>query len=205
MSPSQAICFWTLSKTGLELDAGFGALPPVGQSAINNTLIRCGSFGYGQFQPAIIVEGGGTNTTVNNNTISNSMFGGVEIQGIGNLLLESNLITAPGTTGITIDSGYSGSGNLDYNTTRKSEPGPDGHLSTPPPQHVAATPVGNIFQSNVGEVSTAQSTPSTLGRPASHWRSGTFPGDLAAAKGMPNHWASSVLIPGGRMVIAVFG
>ncbi len=60
---------------------------------------------------------------MDNNTISNSMFGGVETQGIWNLLLQSNLITAPGTTGITIDSGYSGSGNLGYNTVTNLNPG----------------------------------------------------------------------------------
>lgn len=102
-------------KTGIELNAGFGALPPFGQVARNNTLIRCGSYGYAQFQPGIIVEGGGTNTTVANNIISNAMFEGIQVLNTWVLLVQTNWIIQPGTTGIIISSGNAGSGEFDYN------------------------------------------------------------------------------------------
>lgn len=112
-----------VKKTGMELNAGFGALPPIGVTTENNTLIRCGSYGYAQFQPGIIIEGGGTNLTVANNQITNSMFEGVEIQSFWNLQFLTNTISSPGTTGITIDSGYSGSGNFQGNTVQELNAG----------------------------------------------------------------------------------
>jgi parallel beta-helix repeat protein len=189
----------SVKKTGIELDAGFGALPPVGQTAINNTLIRCGSYGYGLYQPGIIVLGGGTNTTVANNIISNCMFEGIEIQGVWNLLVQTNLITAPGTTGIIINSGYSGSGIFSYNTVTNLNTGQWAFINSSSGTF-AATLVGNIFQSNVSEVVFYQNTQytGTAGQPLAV---GNYTQSQLASNGVPTLWASSVLIPSGQTVI----
>jgi len=155
-----------VKKTGIELNSGFGALPPLGQVARDNKLIRCGSFGYGQFQPGIIIEGGGTNTTVANNTIINPMFEGIQVLTTWNLLFQTNLIDHPGTTGIVISSGNSGTAAFNYNTVTNLTSGQSAYINNSP-STFATTLIGNSWQSNVSGVTFFQNTQygGTAGQP----------------------------------------
>jgi hypothetical protein len=183
----------SVKKTGIELNAGFGALPPIGQTAINNTLIRCGSYGYAINQPGIIVEGGGTNTIVANNIISNAMFEGVEIQSTWNLLIQTNLITAPGTTGITIDSGYSGSGNIRYNTVTNLNAGQSAYINNAPGTFtvILASNSWQLAASSLlsqGEQVTADSSQTGSGNVAANGNDGSLGTRWAANDNLYPQW-----------------
>jgi len=135
-----------VKKTGIEVNnSGFGALPSVGQTAKNNTLIRCGSFGYGVDQPGIIIEGNGTNTTVNNNTITSPMFEGVQILDTWNLIFQNNLIDHPSTMGIQITSGRHGTANISFNTVQNLQSGQVAYTNQSP-STFSATVTGNSWQ-----------------------------------------------------------
>jgi len=119
-----------VKKTGIEL-SGYGTpVVPVDVTVQFNTILRGGSFGYGIDQPAMIIEGDGTNMTVINNTISNSMFEAVQVStGTQNLQFEDNLITAPGTTGIIIPSGTTGTGTFLNNMVESLNSGQSAYIN----------------------------------------------------------------------------
>ncbi len=63
-------------------------------------MIRCGSFGgYAEDEPALIVEGGGTNTTVADNQIIDPMFEGIQILGTWNVQFLTNIISLSSNNG----------------------------------------------------------------------------------------------------------
>jgi len=119
-----------VKKTGMELSGYGGPVVPVSVTAQFNTFLRCGSFGYGIDQPGVIIEGDGTNDTVNDNTINNSMFEAVQVStGTSNLQFEDNLITAPGTTGIIIPSGTTGTGTFLNNMVESLNSGQSAYIN----------------------------------------------------------------------------
>ena len=119
-----------VKKTGIELSGYGGPVVPVDVTAQFNTILRGGSFGYGLDQPAIIIEGDGTNDTVNDNTINDSMFEAVQIStGTYNLQFADNLITAPGTTGIIIPSGTTGTGTFLNNMVESLNSGQSAYIN----------------------------------------------------------------------------
>jgi hypothetical protein len=135
-----------VKKTGMELSGYGGPVVPVNVTAQFNTFLRCGSFGYGIDQPAVIIEGDGTNDTVNNNTISNAMFEAVQIStGTYNLQFEDNLITAPGTTGIIIPSGTTGTGTFLSNIVESLNSGQSPYINNAS-STFTATVTGNSWQ-----------------------------------------------------------
>jgi hypothetical protein len=135
-----------VKKTGMELSGYGGPVVPVNVTVQFNTILRGGSFGYGIDQPAMIIEGDGTNMTVINNTISNSMFAAVQVStGTYNLLFEDNLITAPGTTGIIIPSGTTGTGTFLSNIVESLNSGQSAYIDNAP-STFTATVTGNSWQ-----------------------------------------------------------
>jgi Right handed beta helix region len=134
-----------VKKTGIELSGYGGPVVPVDVTVQFNTILRGGSFGYGLDQPAIIIEGDGTNDTVNDNTINKSMFEAVQIStGTYNLQFEDNLITAPGTTGIIIPSGTTGTGTFLNNMVESLNSGQSAYINNAP-STFAATLVSNSW------------------------------------------------------------
>lgn len=94
-----------------------------------NTILRCGGNGYSQQQSAVVIGDGvggvqnpsfpesAINVHFSSNTISNSIFGSVEITPISNLVLENNTINTPGLLfAMTIDSNAVGNAVLDGNS-----------------------------------------------------------------------------------------
>jgi hypothetical protein len=86
-----------------------------------NTILRGGSNGFGLGYPAL---GVGTHTQpysvdsayISSNLISNSMFAGIGIfQNTGNVVIQNNVINAPGTSGINVTSDASGNALLNNN------------------------------------------------------------------------------------------
>ncbi|BDI33640.1 hypothetical protein CCAX7_56910 [Capsulimonas corticalis] len=78
-----------------------------------NTVLRGGSFGYGNKYPGMGVGVTGTTTSVNNvtvcgNTIQGSMFDGMDIFSGTNMGIYYNNIASPGLAGIVIDSSAHG-------------------------------------------------------------------------------------------------
>jgi hypothetical protein len=100
-----------VKDNGIHIDTYSSGSPLNDVMVENNVVLRGGSYGYGVDQPALKLIGSQTETniTIYDNTIENSMFESVEIGSVSNLVFQQNLIEYPGTTGIQIDSGTSGS------------------------------------------------------------------------------------------------
>jgi hypothetical protein len=90
---------------------------------MNNTLVRCGSFGYGNKNPGIAIGGaqGGSppadcaNIVVSENTITDSMFDGIDFFNGIQQTAQYNTIVSPGDNGI--GEGSTGSTNTIINNT----------------------------------------------------------------------------------------
>jgi fibronectin type 3 domain-containing protein len=150
----------SVKKQGLELNAGFGALPPQNVTAQFNTILRGGSYGYAIDEPGMIIEGDGTNMTVNDNTITDSMFEAVQVStGTNNLQFQDNLITAPGTTGIIIPSGTTGTGTFLNNMVESLNSGQSAYINDAA-STFTATVTANNWQG--GPAAPASLTPSVL-------------------------------------------
>lgn len=187
----------SVKKTGIELNAGFGALPPHDVTVVGNTVLRGGSYGYAADQAGMIIEGSGTNLTVNNNLIKSSMFEGFEILSNVNLLIENNRIdmTGAGTKGITIDSTAGGTGTFQANIVQHLASGQSAFVNNS--GKFTATQTGNNWQGALFYQNAQYG--GTVGQPLPV---GTYTLAQLAAKGVPNDWASSMrIIPGGHTVI----
>lgn len=114
-----------------------------------NTVLRGGSYGYGDYQPALKLLGGQaeTNVMVSGNNIVDSMFESVEIGNVDNLVFQDNLIESPGTDGIQIDSGTAGSANFIDNIVLDEPSGQSMYVDSSGSFSVAA--VNNSWQSSV--------------------------------------------------------
>jgi hypothetical protein len=100
-----------------------------------NTVVRSGGNAYSQGQPALHIGNGGDgqNTgivdkvTVTGNTVSDSLYDGVDFSTSTNTLLQNNTITHPGRNGIAISPPYypapTGSATITGNTVTGLSPG----------------------------------------------------------------------------------
>ncbi len=150
----------SVKKTGIELSGYGGPVVPVDVTMQFNTILQGGSFGYGLDQPAVIIEGDGTNDTVNDNIINNSMFEAVQVSsGTYNLQFENNLITAPGTTGIIIPSGTTGKGTFLNNMVESLNSGQSAYINNAS-STFTATVTANNWQG--GPSAPASLTPTVL-------------------------------------------
>ena len=106
-----------VKQSGIHIDTYNTGSPLKNITVQGNTILRGGGLGYGDYFPAIGISGGQTetNVTVNNNNIYNCMFEAVSIGNVNNLLFQANSIQYPGTTGIQINSGATGSALIGTN------------------------------------------------------------------------------------------
>jgi alpha-1,3-glucanase-like protein/carbohydrate binding protein with CBM6 domain len=86
-----------------------------------NTVVRGGSFGYGNQNPGIKVGGGSSptvlqNVVVSSNTVADAMFDAIDLSTSTNPVLQYNTINAPGLDGINVDGGSTGSATVINNT-----------------------------------------------------------------------------------------
>ena len=100
-----------VKQSGIHIDTYSSGSPLKNITVQGNTVLRGGGLGYGDNFPAIGISGGQTetNVTVSNNNIFDSMFEAVSIGNVNNLLFQANVIESPGTAGIQINSGATGS------------------------------------------------------------------------------------------------
>jgi Carbohydrate binding module (family 6) len=88
---------------------GSNGSPVVSATVTGNTVLRCGGAGYGFDHPAASIgspldDATTSNVYFGNNTISNSNFVGLDLlANAGNVVLQNNVITSPGLTGILVD------------------------------------------------------------------------------------------------------
>jgi hypothetical protein len=117
----------------------------------------------------------------------------MEIQSAWNLLVQTNLIKAPGTMGITIDSGYSGSGSFSYNTVTNLSAGQSAYVNNAPGTFTV-TLVSNSWQLaasgllSQGQPVTADSSQTGNGNWATNGNDGNLATRWAANDNLYPHW-----------------
>jgi hypothetical protein len=179
------------TSNGMPLDSG---------TVANNTLNRCGCYGFYN-QAGIPALNVGTSATIKNvnvadNTVNNALFMGVGLNFCGaNVVVQNNTVNAPGTTGVLIPSGSSGSAQIQYNVVENLKSGQSAYINNASGTFTA-TLTGNSWQGAIFYQNTQ------YGGTASQALSvGTYTLAQLAAKGVPNDWASSARVPSGRTVI----
>jgi hypothetical protein len=122
-----------MSDTARYIGLGVGKFGVNGSDLLSgtvtgNTVVRCGGNGYVQQQPALQIGNGGdgqgvgtvANVTVSGNTVSDALYNGVGFSTASGIVLENNIIVAPGLDGIVIGPAHfeapTGSATLRGNT-----------------------------------------------------------------------------------------
>jgi hypothetical protein len=139
------LCSDSVSEFGISVgEFGNSGLPLQSGLVADNVLYRCGDFNS---QTALRV--GQTaqiaNVTVAGNSINNSLFIGMDLVYCGpNVVVENNIINAPGTTGVSIPSSASGSALIQYNSVQNLNSGQSAYNNA---SSFSATLKGNSWQS----------------------------------------------------------
>ncbi|MET0331260.1 MAG: RICIN domain-containing protein [Dyella sp.] len=108
---------------------------PIGSADVQgNTILRGGSFGYGNRYPSIGVGVTSTTSNVQNvivrgNTSVGAMFDGVDIDTQGGALVENTIVDTPGLNGFVVEPGAQGSALLLYNALIGLPSGQSGFLN----------------------------------------------------------------------------
>jgi hypothetical protein len=127
----------------------FGAQggPIRGFTAEGNVILRGGSFGFGTQFSALAIgvadPGMATGMVIRGNSIIGTMFDGMTIRTGDATLIQNNVITAPGTTGIEVEADAQGSDTLLFNTVQQLNSGQAGFLDNSP-SGVTLSGMGNV-------------------------------------------------------------
>ena len=114
-----------------------------------NTVVRGGSFGYGNKYPGMGVGVTGTPSTVNNitvcgNTISKSMFDGMDVYSGSGMGIYYDTISSPGLAGITIDSSANGSASFIDDIVQGLNGGQSAYTDNAPSGNFSVSGSGNV-------------------------------------------------------------
>jgi len=115
-----------------------------------NVIIRGGSYGYGNQNPAIGLGTYGSASTIsgdnaNGNIIFGSMFQGFDIAAGSNLLCDGNQVYMTGTYNYLIESGATGSASLTCNFGSEWGSGYSGYIDQAPAGSFSVTTTNNNF------------------------------------------------------------
>jgi len=128
-------------NTGLPLQSGV---------VMNNTLYRCGSYGFYNQNGVPAMNVGTThpisNVTVGGNNIYDAIFMGMGIEFCGaNVTIQNNLVNNPRTTGYFVESDATGGATIRYNTAQNIQSGQSAYLNNAPSFNASLS--GNSWQS----------------------------------------------------------
>ena len=128
-------------NTGLPLQSG---------TVMNNTLYRCGSYGFYNQNGVPAMNIGTThsisNVTVGGNNIYDAVFMGMGFEFCGaNVVIQNNLVSNPRTTGYLVASDATGGATIRYNTAQNIRSGQSAYLNLAPSFNAVLS--GNSWQS----------------------------------------------------------
>ncbi len=117
-----------------------------------NTVLRGGSYGNnGNIRYAGLGVGvsgsSGTvqNATLRGNTVVNAVFNGLEfVNGGSSIVIENNLVNAPGVNGFAIDAGAVGNASLLYNSAINISPGNSAYINDANSKSFTTSGTGNM-------------------------------------------------------------